>query len=258
VICQATVLFLHEALMFEYKIQSNEKLKILHPFNSYVTTLPSFVFKLFTMLYLNDEEIYSIPNENVCVTNRVSRAEYEFVLYESSTNPDLTFFHAFSSKSGQKRFGPFFVDLYCSESKTIYQFHGCYYHGHLPPECKDKHRQNLTPANIKLPPKYKNVSEIENSKILFENYILQNHSDEVKSIKYIYECDWKLFKKSKSFISFRKKNATLLNRPLGRLHPRTAMRSGFLECYKLKYEQDKDPDKNFLFLMLMVYTATLL
>lgn len=30
----------------------------------------------------------------------------------------------------EKRIGPYPVDGYCSETKTVFQFHGCYFHGH--------------------------------------------------------------------------------------------------------------------------------
>jgi len=125
--------------------------------------------------------MFSIPNENV-FRSHISKAEYEFVLYKTFCEPNLKFTHAFSSLKGQKRFGPYPVDLYCEELKTIYQFEGCYFHCHLPPECKDPYRKDFNASNLNLPFKFKSYKDAQDYKKCFETYIYENHSDEVKTL----------------------------------------------------------------------------
>lgn len=38
------------------------------------------------------------------------------------------------------------VDGYCTETKQVFEFHGCYYHGH--PECFKNRRNELIGGNI--------------------------------------------------------------------------------------------------------------
>ena len=44
--------------------------------------------------------------------------------------------HAENSVHGEKRIGNVHVDGFCAETNTIFEFYGCYHHGH---GCKDKH-----------------------------------------------------------------------------------------------------------------------
>ena len=50
--------------------------------------------------------------------------------------PGYNICHAENSVHGEKRIGNFRVDSFCEETNTIYEYYGCYHHGH---DCNDKH-----------------------------------------------------------------------------------------------------------------------
>jgi G:T-mismatch repair DNA endonuclease (very short patch repair protein) len=41
------------------------------------------------------------------------------------------------------------VDGYCEETNTVFEFHGCFYHGHDPLLCKGKHKFEAADINPK-------------------------------------------------------------------------------------------------------------
>jgi len=105
--------------------------------------MPSYSYKLFLYLYLNNEEIYtSCQNSKGVYKNKISKKELEFCLFNTFSKPSLNFRHAYNHENGQKRFGKYFVDLFSPVSKEVYNFQGCYFHSHGK-SCRFKGQKDL-------------------------------------------------------------------------------------------------------------------
>ena len=247
VLAKSCLIFLKFSIDFQMKlldtlqIQSEE---ILHPFSRNVTTLPAFSYKLFSNFYLNNETIYAVMHESTSNMKTVSRGEFELAMFREFKHPERNYEHAFSSSLGQKVFGQYSVDLYSPITKTVTQYQGCEVHCHLPPECIKPTRENLQFGTAQsLYGKSARTVETENKK--FVSVILDNFSDQVQSIEFIYECQWTKFKKTNNWKNFVANSAIDLDRPLNRLIPRTAMRSGLLDIYNLRWLKSENISETF-------------
>jgi hypothetical protein len=248
ILAKACLLFLRDSIDFQVKlIQDLERQTdlILHPFTSEVTTLASFSYKMFSNFYLNEESVYAVMHENTFNMKTVSRGEHELVCFREKLHPERHYQHAFSSPEGQKKFGNYEVDLYSPVTKTVTQYNGCEVHCHLPPDCCNPLRKDLkfeTAYSIYK----KSAATVEKEKTTFEKFLLEDCKEEVKDLEYVYECNWKKFKKSsKKWLEFKKTEEKKLNRPLTRLIPRVAMRSGLLDIYKLRWLKSENPNETF-------------
>ncbi len=246
-LAKACLLFLRDALDFQVRLlQDLERPAdlVLHPFTSTVTTLPAFSYKMFSNFYLNEESVYAVMHENTSNMKTVSRGELELACFLEKMHPERHYQHAFSSSAGQKKFGNYAVDLYSPETKTVTQYNGCEVHCHLPPECCNPLRKDLkfeTTYNIYK----KSAATVDKELTKFKEFILKDCSEEVKYIEFVYECDWRKFKKTKKWEDFKRAENKKLNRPLTRLIPRVAMRSGLLDVYKLRWLKSENPHETF-------------
>jgi hypothetical protein len=117
-------------------------------------------------------------------------------------------------------------------------------HCHLPPECSKAARANLQFETAKsLYGKPAAQVETENKK--FGSQLLDNFPEEVKTIEYVFECHWKNFKKTNNWKNFVATSGINLDRPLNRLVPRTAMRSGLLDVYNLRWLKCENISETF-------------
>ncbi len=69
------------------------------------------------------------------ITSIVAR---QWLFYES-VKDKIRIQHA--TNGGERKFGPYYVDGVCEETKTIYEFHGCLFHGCT--RCFDKNIFNV-------------------------------------------------------------------------------------------------------------------
>ena len=53
---------------------------------------------------------------------------YNWVDYIIQTENKVIFHHLNSGR--EKRIGPFLMDGFDNKTNTVYEFHGCYFHGH--------------------------------------------------------------------------------------------------------------------------------
>jgi len=247
ILAKACLLFLRDSIDFQVKLLQDLELEtdlILHPFTSEVTTLPSYSYKMFSNFYLNQESVYAVMHENTCNMKTVSRGEFELACFREKLHPERRYQHAFSSPEGQKKFGNYEVDLYSPETKTVTQYNGCEVHCHLPPDCCNPLRKDL-----KFETAYsiynKSAATVEKEKNAMSKFLLEDCEEEVKTLESVYECDWKKFKKNKKWLDFKKIEEKKLNRPLTRLIPRVAMRSGLLDIYKLRWLKSENPKETF-------------
>lgn len=247
-LAKACLLFLKENLNLQFFLKSStvtsKPLTVIHAFTSTVLTLSALSYKIFRLYYLNQETVYTVQNEKVEKQINVSRGEYELACYLEKKLPNSGFMHAFSNAQGQKRFGRYFVDIYSPKSKTVYQYQGCHVHNHIVPDCKDPKRQHLTKeTSISVYKKTYEKTEAEKKK--FESYLRENQSDQVLNVQYIYECEFQAVKKSADYLEYLKYETRNLKRPLHRLVPRVAVRSGLLETYNIRWSKDENPNEIF-------------
>jgi len=89
----------------------------------------------------------------------------------------------------------------------------------------------------------KTKKEIDDSDFRFVSML----EDEFKitNIKAVFECEWKNFKKTDEWKDFVVSTNFNSCRPLNRLIPRVAMRSGFSDLYRLNWKQSDHPNEIF-------------
>lgn len=248
--------FLKESFNFQFKLfKDSPNQYFLHPFSHLCTTISSYSYKLLLMSSFNNVPLYSSNKSLKSYSDRVSRAELEFCEFMSWKFPDYKFIHAFNSVTGQKKFGIYSIDLYSPESKEAYFFHGCWSHTHTFPECKEKKRCNITKDTATTLNSLRNYAEAKARDEELINYLINHSQGLVKSIKFIYQCEWEIFKKTKDYNDFFQTHKTLLQRPLQRLEPAVANRGGLLDVYNLHWSSSDNLDESFEFLDLnSIYT----
>ena len=247
ILAKSCLMFLRDSVDFQVKLLETLQIEseyVLHPFTRNVTTLPAFSYKLFSNFYLNNETIYAVMHESTSNMKTVSRGEFELAMFRDFQHPDHQYEHAFSSYSGQRRFGQYSVDLYSPITKTVIQYQGCEVHCHLPPECSKPNRANFQFETAKS--LYgKSATQVEAEDHKFASLLLDNFSEKVQSIDLVYECYWQNFKKTNTWLNFVATSQINLNRPLNRLIPRIAMRSGLLDIYNLRWLKSENISETF-------------
>lgn len=108
-LCMAFLQFMKES--FDFQLLANCH-QILNPISYPLCSLSGFTYKLFKLMYLNDESIYSVKNEFSVPMHIVSKMEFEFTSYMHYKFPDLKFISEFSNPTGQKVFKSCVPDLY--------------------------------------------------------------------------------------------------------------------------------------------------
>ena len=247
VVAKACLKFLKSTIDFQVEFKKNLNIfedLILHPFNRQVCTSPALSYKMFSNYCMNQEKIYSVIHESTSNMKKTSQSEFEFVTFNEYRKPEEQFVHAFSGKDGQKKFGPYDVDLYSPVSKTVTFLHGCMVHLHDLDVCTDPNRNKMDKEDLSIYGKSKAQLDLNDEKFL--NYVTTNFPKEVHNVRIIYECDWKKFKReSKNWKDFVASGFFVKNRPLYRLIPRIAMRSGLVDQYRLKWIQKENPNEIF-------------
>ena len=157
-----------------------KKLRFFHPFSGSATKT-SYLFKLFSVLKLNETDIYTVPKDHSGIKDRVSTKEIEFVMYMSNTFPTHNIIHAFT-ESGQMKLKHAVPDLVDITTGTAYFFNGCYIHPHK--DCK----------NEKLMKRLRETSkrDIDEEERQFYEKInrMKENSDKISKCEVVHECDW--------------------------------------------------------------------
>ena len=243
IVARACLKFLKITIDFQHAFKRSMKIfdrLILHPFTRQVTTAAALSYKMYSNYCLNYENIYTVLHESTANMKTVSQSEYEFVSYMEGVHPERNYQHAFSSKQGQKMFGPYPVDLYSPVKKEVYQFHGCITHLHDVKECKYPQRKNYKTSCYGF-----TKQELDASEKRFNLMMASEFSEEAKDIKVIYECEWKKHKLTEKWLDFVTNTGFETRRPLHRLVPRIAMRSGFSDLYRIKWKREDNPNEIF-------------
>jgi hypothetical protein len=236
--------FLKSSLLFVTQcFEMQDLIKILfpaktgeiHPFGWRISSISGFTFAVFSYYFMNDYEMFSVMHPFIGKNTKTSLGEYEWTSYMDYTNSGEDITSTFNSFDGQKGFGKHFVDGYSAKTKTVYQYKGCEFHFHIPPDCLNPKNAGRTidSANSFGTPLKKLLERDQRESDILKKY----YSFDVKEIKTIYECEWKHFKKNNAFIMdmFWMTTGLPKKRPLTRLTPRATLRGGFIEVYRLKF-----------------------
>ena len=243
----ACLKFLKETLDFQVQLQTYLKIrdkKIIHPFGHKSSSISAFSFNQFAFYFLKDQNLFATKYDYTGGCQNVSTSEYEFACCYAFLYKDYDYKHAFNCANGQKSFGVLKVDLYSSVKKTVYNFHGCAFH--YCDSCdvisKAKKNGNGEPVNhLKIP--YSTL-KLRDEK-LKEN-LLGKYGTKVKEYKVMKECEWIKEKKEEPYWDcFITETNFIKNRPKNRLIPRICIRSGFLETYILRWQQNEFPNETF-------------
>jgi hypothetical protein len=219
--------------------------KLLHPFSFPLCSIAGFVFKLFKLNYLNNENIYCVANEFKS-NRKVSKVEFEWSCVMDYLHPEKHFFSEFNNESGQYYFVEAIPDLYSLETKTAFFLNECQIHAHLSPTCK--FNKNATETSINpFGQTFKQVNDIFFKKM--ENLII-NNSEKINEIKIEWECQYLIRSRDpiiKSFLELQFKDQ-FQNHPRYRLQARTAVRGAYFDIFALKWDKKLFPNENFLYL----------
>lgn len=234
-------------LIRNYVTNKTEKLEYIHPFGWKISSLSGFTFAVFAYFFMNDESMFSVMQPFTGQSVNTSRGEFEWTTWLNWKNFGLNILNAYNNPEGQKSFGKHFVDGYSPISKTVYQFRGCEFHFHLPPDCTHYQNKNRTIDSCNgfgTPLKKLKERDEKEKEILLKYYFF-----DVKNIETIYECEWQQFKNNNSLEmeAFRLSTNFPKNRPLSRLTPRATLRGGFIEVYRLKFSLCDNPDYKLYF-----------
>jgi len=179
------------------------------------STLASLCHIIFRRNFMKKDSIAIIPS-NGYVNQKNSNKAITWLKYVSEKD-NLLIRHA--RNGGEFKLGKYSLDGHCKETNTVYEFHGCYYHGC--PRCFENRN-------------FWNASKQSSMK-----FIYNQHLNRIKYIKAcnvnlveMWECDWdKECKTNPNVKEFLKKN-----KKIERLNPRDALYGGRNNAFKLYYK----------------------
>lgn len=237
--------FLQECFTFQKNLfWDRPQQLLLHPFSHQSLTISSYSYKLLQIFSLNFHNLYSSSTSIKSYSDRVSRSEYEFCCFMIWKFPQHNFQHAFNNVTGQKKIKNYSIDLYSPVTEEAYFFQGCWFHSHSLADCLDEKRKNTVKNSFRT---FEEARARENDMI---KVLLSKTENQVKTVKFIFECEWNVFKKTEEYRTFAKANKSLLKRPLQRLEPSVANRGGLLEIFNLHWSAEKFPNEQFNFIDL--------
>jgi len=200
----------------------NKTFQFYHPFTD-SSSKSGYIFKLFQIFHLNDQNMYALNNENGIFV-KYSQPEAEYVQYLQSTLGYENIITAFSP-FGQKKYKYAIPDAIQKTEKIAYMFNGCEYHAHSSQTCpimKNKEKNFLK----------KNKHQ---ERLLFNkkmDNLIKHSKGTLEEVKVMWECEWQNLKTKNTQVQ---QFMTSYNkRPKSRLIPRDA-------CKYLAHKGEKNP-----------------
>jgi len=216
--------FLKACFIFQENIKKwldNTDKKFIHPFDRNIISISGYTFKVCNLFFLNNYNLFGVNYQYTGNFVNTSRGEIEFATFKTISEPEKNWVYHYNNPMGQKTFNNHKVDLW-SPDGTVYQFYGCEFHYHLPPDCTKNMGKSDDSRNFADVP----FSELKQRDDKVKNELLTKFPNEVTSYKIKFECEWSHEKKTESYLEFKQCYEHHLNRPKHRLIPRTSVRSG--------------------------------
>ena len=233
--------FIEESFLFQNLLQHKDESKLIHPMGNNVSSISSFIYKVFRLFYLNSYDIYAIKNEfGGNLAKQVSAQENEWSSYMQFIHPEREYRSAFSHPLGAKIFNNCVPDLYSAKTKEALFYNGCFYHAHMH-ECLLNPNASPQTNHPLFKESYQQINDNFNKKIAM---LLANNPLNIEKVTIIWECEYLKQKTTnldlKTFLS-----TTFKERPLERLRPRTAIRGSLTECFALKWLKSENQNEIF-------------
>jgi len=233
----AVCCLLEEFAQFQESIQAekadDDKLWF-HCFSKPFITLPQFIHALWRTYGLN-HTLYLLANQTF--PRKTSYGELEWLGYVKTSHPNLI---CASATGRQERVGSYYLDGYCPDTKTAFEFLGCLCHCHykITLDCPLSKGLSCDAKNPFGESAARVVSRWRNKKKFLEEQGI--------SVTYIWECQWTAMKKSPSTSADQERLKRYLERyepPPRRLVIREALRGGRCEAFRLIYDRRDHPSR---------------
>ncbi len=186
------LILMHGCLSFRQIIIQKTKLDKtdsgIDPFK-YATTMPSLSHYIFRRNFMQKKTIGLIPINGYNPEQKVSIKAMSWLYWISNTNKC---FVQHAKNNGEFRVGKYLVDGFCAETNTIFEFHGCFFHG-----CQKCYPNPNTWNSLK----QSTMGYIYKKHLNRIEYIT-NYSNKKFKLVEMWECDWDFFvKTSTSFVN---------------------------------------------------------
>ena len=177
--CWSDVRLLAEGcLKFRKLCMEDTKLSVddvgLDPFRVAIT-IASYCNNVFRRNYMSKDSIGIIPSNGYNPNQKTSLKAKIWIKYLSEKE-NIFIMHA--NNTGEKKCGPYSLDGVCESTKTIYEFHGCYWHGC--PRCYSSGTYNSVQQMYQFSVQARHRDRL--------SYIRTNMPD--YKIVEMWECDW--------------------------------------------------------------------
>lgn len=189
----------------------------IDPFKENIT-IASACNKFYRRNILKPKQIAYIPEVGY---NAEKNSSYKSLLWLEYLRKKYNIEIRDANNRGEFKIGPYFVDGYCEKTQTIYEFHGCYYHGH--PSCFTEETLN-TYLNKSMAALYsKHVKRI--------NFL----KEKSKNIIEIWECEYDILCKQEEFIRL-----TEFSNIYSPINPRDCLFGGRTNAVKLYHKCEEN------------------
>ena len=152
---------------------------LIDPFHRCIT-IASLCHLVYRSVLMESNTIGIVPLRGFNPKQKTSNMARQWLQYESEKYK-IHIQHA--RNGGERQFGPYFVDGFCESTKTIYEFHGCLWHGCS--RCFNKDTFNNMKKEFFATTLKKSNERINALKQLLPSY----------TFKIMWECDFNLIKK---------------------------------------------------------------
>ena len=206
--------------------EHKKEFKFFHPFDCSTNT--AYIYSLFQILALNDENVFSLPHEFTGIKVKYSQKEAEYVRYLEYKSPDDLFLNAFSPYGQDKRFSKICIpDSVNTVTKHAFFFHGCMWHAHAHPDCP--HMQGKL-ENFLNKNKYEEEIKFEKK----AQKLKDESGGEIREVIVEWECIWDQKKATNSDVMLFMANHYVPH-PIQRLIPRDACKLRYACMHELMH-----------------------
>ena len=214
----------------------NRTLRYNHPFTTKTATVASATYHLFSYYCLAKENVLAVNYEHTGVpATNCSKPEMEWIYYlNQRAPPGQRIVTAQNCGMGLPQFNTNArPDGYCYETKTVYYFHGCLFHGHECQYCPYTNKRKRDVCNPSEFP-YKNMNELKKKSDDTIKHFLNANKDCIDKVEIIYQCQWEFQKKTERLV---RETLQGFNLPITRkrLIPRDSLAGGLFETYSFAY-----------------------
>ena len=223
--------------------KKGKHMPLLHPLSSPFVSGNSFIYGVWKLFELNDQDLDCIPSEHTGLSeDKVSQAESQWVYYLNIVHYDNKLRAYYNDRKGQDKSFRFLTpDAVDYESKTTFFYSGCFHHLHSPLVCPRNKSKKLDDLWGKTG---KTVKEVMQQNDLKMSKFKALYPDWTVIIKW--DCQWAREKEENEEVKrFFEENPWALKAPVNRLVPRDSVRGGMSETYNFHWKKEENLGEHF-------------